>query len=165
MKDEQFVHSLQHRLQDKASSKTKAWWENYLKGASTFRGVPLPAVRSEVHTWWRKEELARQCSAEQQRKLALSLLRKPHREDKLAGMLLIQEILLSRGQIAWRRDLPSFARLFTRGRSRTGTPVTGFASRSWAPWFATSANPALWPSPGGGLRRSSGCSAPRPWRS
>lgn len=47
-----------------------------------------------------------------QKKLALELIRKDHFEDKLAGILYIQEILLPSGSIKWKKDLSSFEKLF-----------------------------------------------------
>ena len=41
-----------------------------------------------------------------------------HTEDKLAGVLFLQEILLPEGALDWRSELPRFARLFDQGYIR-----------------------------------------------
>ncbi len=46
------------------------------------------------------------------------LIEEEHTEDKLAGVLLLQEILLLAGALDWRFDLPRFAGLFDRGYIR-----------------------------------------------
>jgi 3-methyladenine DNA glycosylase AlkD len=42
-------------------------------------------------------------------------MRQTHAEDKLAGILYLQEVLLPAGAIDWRQDLPRFAALFGEG--------------------------------------------------
>jgi hypothetical protein len=69
-------------------------------------------VRAALHTWFEEEELGKLLSVEQQKDLALMLLEEDHAEDKLAGVLFLQEILLPEGALDWRSDLPRFARLF-----------------------------------------------------
>jgi 3-methyladenine DNA glycosylase AlkD len=54
-------------------------------------------------------------SVGQQKDLALMLLEEDHTEDKLAGILFLQEILLPEGALDWRSELPRFARLFDDG--------------------------------------------------
>lgn len=109
------VADLQRQLDLRSSAKTKQWWERYLKGSSHFRGVPLPSVRSALTEWWHRHQVDTRTSAAMQRAIAVTLLRQPHTEDKLAGMVLIGEFLLPRGRIDWRRELPSYGRLFTNG--------------------------------------------------
>ena len=49
------IGRLQARLQEVASEKTKEWWERYMKGAASFRGVPMPVVRSTLRSWYAEE--------------------------------------------------------------------------------------------------------------
>ena len=62
--------------------------------------------------------MAEHLSVGQQKDLALMLLEADYTEDKLAGVLFLQEILLLAGALAWRSDLPRFARLFDEGYIR-----------------------------------------------
>ena len=40
-----------HLLQEKADSKRKGWWENYVKGSAPFLGVKMADIRSLVHSF------------------------------------------------------------------------------------------------------------------
>ena len=106
------IERLQLRLNASATAATREWWTKYLRGAASFRGVKMGDVRAAVHTWFEEEELGELLSVEQQKDLALTLLEEDHAEDKLAGVLFLQEILLPEGALDWRSDLPRFARLF-----------------------------------------------------
>lgn len=108
------VH-LQQRLESKATSKTKNWWEKYLKQAIPFRGVKMGDIRSALHVWLKDEAIADRLSLDEQVALALSLMRQKHADDKLAGILYLQEVLLPAGGLDWPRDLPRFAVLFQDG--------------------------------------------------
>ena len=99
----------------RATATTREWWTKYLRGAASFRGVKMGDVRAALHTWFEEEELGKLLSVEQQKDLALMLLEEDHAEDKLAGVLFLQEILLPEGALDWRSDLPRFARLFDEG--------------------------------------------------
>jgi len=107
------IKTLQARLQEQAVPETKAWWEGYMKHVIPFRGVKMPVVRSVLHSWYQTEELATSLSLPQQKELALRLFREEFTEDKLAGILFLQEILLPIGAIQCQDDLPGFAALFS----------------------------------------------------
>ena len=107
------VSTIQQQLQAEADPRTRQWWEGYLKGAIGFRGIKMADIRRVVHSWhrdggttWRPKQL---------RDLAIELIRQELTEDKLAGILVIQEILIPAGQIPWRTELPRWARLFDQG--------------------------------------------------
>jgi 3-methyladenine DNA glycosylase AlkD len=106
------VTRLQVRLDQAATAKTKAWWENYLKQAISFRGAKMADIRAALHAWIEAEGFQQDLSPGEQLDLALSLFHEPYAEDKLAGILYLQEALLPAGAIDWRADLPRFARLF-----------------------------------------------------
>lgn len=106
------ITRLQNRLDGRAELKTKAWWEKYLKGVIPFRGVKMAGIRAELHGWIAAEDIERRLTVEEQKALALDLIRETHTEDKLAGILYLQEVLVPAGQIDWPDDLPRFARLF-----------------------------------------------------
>ena len=105
---------LQNRLQKHADQKIKTWWENYVKQSAPFRGVKMSVIRSVMHKWY-QEFIKDVFNDNQQIDLALGLLKEKHTEDKLAGTLFLQEILLPAGAIQWKRDIPRFAELFADG--------------------------------------------------
>jgi 3-methyladenine DNA glycosylase AlkD len=112
------IARLQLRLNARATAATREWWTKYLRGAASFRGAKMGDIRAAVHTWFEEEQLGKLLSVEQQKDLALTLLEEDHAEDKLAGVLFLQEILLPEGALDWRSDLPRFARLFDEGYIR-----------------------------------------------
>jgi 3-methyladenine DNA glycosylase AlkD len=112
------VDRLQLRLNARATAATREWWTKYLRGAASFRGVKMGDVRSAVHAWFAEERLGDHLSVGRQKDLALMLLQEGYTEDKLAGVLFLQEILLQAGALDWRSDLPRFARLFDGGYIR-----------------------------------------------
>lgn len=109
------IPKLQRILQQKANPKTESWWENYLKGVIPFRGVNMADVRAALHAWIDQQAISTSLSPEQQLDFSLDLLRLEHSEDKMAGILFLQEVLLPSGLIDWRGDLPRFASLFANG--------------------------------------------------
>jgi 3-methyladenine DNA glycosylase AlkD len=112
------IERLQLRLNAHATAATREWWTKYLKGAASFRGVKMVDVRKAVHAWFKEERLGELLSVGQQEDLALMLLEEDCTEDKLAGVLFLQEILLPAGALDWRSDLPRFARLFDQEHIR-----------------------------------------------
>ncbi len=112
------IERLQLRLDARATAATREWWTKYLRGAASFRGVKMADIRKAVHAWFREERLGDHLSVEQQKDLALMLLEEDYSEDKLAGVLFLQEILLQAGALDWHSDLPRFARLFDGGYIR-----------------------------------------------
>ena len=107
------VSTIQQQLQAGADPRTRQWWEGYLKGAVGFRGTKMADIRGVVHSWYRDGGTG--WRPKQLRDLAIELIRQELTEDKLAGILLIQEILIPAGQIPWRTELPRWARLFDQG--------------------------------------------------
>jgi 3-methyladenine DNA glycosylase AlkD len=112
------IGRLQLRLNAHTTAATREWWTRYLRGAASFRGVKMGDVRTAVHAWYKEERLGEHLSAGQQKYLALMLLEEDYTEDKLAGILLLQEILLPTGALDWHSDLPQFVHLFDKGYIR-----------------------------------------------
>ena len=112
------IDRLQVRLEARATAATREWWTKYLRGAASFRGTKMGDVRTAAHAWFEEERLGERLSVGQQKDLALMLLEEDYTEDKLAGVLFLQEILLPAGALDWRSDLPRFARLFDQGSIR-----------------------------------------------
>jgi 3-methyladenine DNA glycosylase AlkD len=115
METARLTQNLQARLEERANPKTKAWWEAYLKHVIPFRGTKMADIRSALHEWYREEGIVGQLSPDEQMSLGLALFREEYAEDKITGILFLQEILLPAGAIAWERDLVRFAELFQKG--------------------------------------------------
>jgi 3-methyladenine DNA glycosylase AlkD len=109
-----YVAPLQESLVARADPKVKAWWEGYVKDSAPFLGIKMPVIRTLVHRWYR-QHVAAPLDPEQQVDLALALIALAHTEEKLAGTLFLQEILLPAGALDWRRELDRFAVLFDSG--------------------------------------------------
>ena len=112
------IERLQSRLNARATAATREWWTKYLRGAASFRGVKMRDVRTALHAWFEEERLRVHLSVGRQKDLALMPPEEDHTEDKLAGVLFLQEILLPAGALDWRSDLPRFERLFDEGYIR-----------------------------------------------
>jgi 3-methyladenine DNA glycosylase AlkD len=109
------VVELQRRLETRTDPKTKAWWESYLKRTIPFRGVKMADIRAALHGWLSDEAIQTGLSREEQKSLAISLMRETYAEDKLAGILYLQEVLLPEGAVDCGEDLARFAALFQQG--------------------------------------------------
>lgn len=107
------IRDLQARLDSVANEKIKNWWEKYMRYVSPFRGVNLVVIREQLRNWYMAHGLA-ELPTETQFDLALALFEPVYDEDKLAGVLFIEEFLVSKLDCAW--SLPRFAALFTDGK-------------------------------------------------
>lgn len=105
------LRDLQGRIQDHSSDARRGWWHRYLRGSAVFRGTAMADVRAALHAWVGDHGLSAS-EPDQQVNLALALLRETPTEDKLAGVLFFQEILLPAGRPDFRELLPAFAALF-----------------------------------------------------
>ena len=101
---------MQTRLDKIASQKTKIWWERYLRNTVEFRGVNLVRIREELHKWY-KSETINTLNETQQLDLALSFFSGRFAEDKLTGVLFLQEYLHK--NIDWKILVPKIEKLFT----------------------------------------------------
>jgi 3-methyladenine DNA glycosylase AlkD len=104
------IHALDARLDALATEKSRAFWERYLRGVVPFRGVPMAALRKAVHAWWHADGPST-LSVRNQKELALGLFRGSFCEDKLAGTLVLQEILLDELAL---EDVKALGGLFDR---------------------------------------------------
>jgi 3-methyladenine DNA glycosylase AlkD len=108
------IASLQQQFNQASDRKTKDWWEAYMKHSLPFRGLKLPQVRAILHNWIKTENFI-DLPLSQQFNTALALVQEAWGEDKLAGTLILQEVLLKRKLLQWETDLPKFAELFDAG--------------------------------------------------
>ena len=129
------VASLQRRLETRASPETRAWWTRYLRGEAVFRGVRTADIREELHGWYAAESVADE-PPETRAELARALVREEATEDKLAGMLLFQEVLLPEGAPAWDALVPTFEPLFDEGHLADWNAVDWFCVRVLGPLVA-----------------------------
>jgi 3-methyladenine DNA glycosylase AlkD len=110
-----WIRALQARLDGAADAQIRNWWEGYLRGAIEFRGVNMAGIRAALRAWIHDEHIAATVSLDAQMDLALALIRQRYAEDKLAGILYLQEVLLPQGAVECEVDLPRFACLFEDG--------------------------------------------------
>jgi len=104
---------LEH-LQTLADPQVKSWWENYIQQHAPFRGVKMAQIRLELHQWY-ADNIQGNIDDSEQIELALSLIREKYSEDKLAGILFLQEILIPAGAIHSTKHLIRFEELFSDG--------------------------------------------------
>jgi 3-methyladenine DNA glycosylase AlkD len=105
------IARLQHALAGAASERTRVWWQNYLRGEIPFRGVGIPAIR-DILAEWRTTTGVAGWPVRRQLEIALALFAEAAAEDKLAGVLLLQNYL--RTAFDWRELLPRYAELYER---------------------------------------------------
>lgn len=127
------VRRLQDALDGSSSGKTKRWWERYLKGAIAFRGVGIPQIR-QVLDYWRSDSGVGSWPLGDQFALALRLFEEPMAEDKLAGVLFLQEYL-SEG-VPWRESVRQYGSLFERGLIADWNTCDWFCVRVLGPTIA-----------------------------
>jgi|GEM_PF-2868490 len=87
------IQQLQNQLQQHANPKTKAWFDNYLKGAISYYGVKTPQVKTLVKQWYLKNHLQSLPIAEQV-SLCQQLMQLPYAEEKFAAIIYMQQYLL-----------------------------------------------------------------------
>ncbi len=107
----QLISLLQARIAQHADVKVRAWWENYVKHGTAFRGVGIPVIRRELKEWYREEHIG-DLPSSRQLAIALALFSCRYAEDKIAGILFLQ--IYMRDAFDWRVLLPAFEKLFQK---------------------------------------------------
>lgn len=105
------VADLRVRLAREATDQARAFWTRYLKGTGSFHGVPMAKVKAIVRAWWVDHGLDIH-PATVGKRVAIALIEQTTIEDKLAGILVLQDLL---GSHLRATDLQELARLFTAG--------------------------------------------------
>ncbi len=105
------VRHLQDAFVGSYSGATKAWWERYLKGVIEFCGVGILQRQSALADW-RSDSGVGSWPIADQFALSLRLNEDPMAEDKLAGVLFLQEYLYD--GVPWRESLRQYGFLFER---------------------------------------------------
>jgi len=119
------VADLRVRLARESTDQAKGFWTRYLKGVGSFHGVPMAKVRSCVRTWWTEHGLDVH-PASVGKRVALALIEQPIVEEKLAGILVLQDLL---GSHLRATDLPEFSRLFAAGHLAEWNVVDWFVMK------------------------------------
>lgn len=109
------VRALSAALRRQVDARASAWWQNYVKDSAPFLGVPMPTIRATV-LHWHATRVAGVLPAARQVDLAFRLFAGAYTEDKLAGTLLLAEVLLPAGAVRPARDLARCAALFDDGK-------------------------------------------------
>ncbi len=131
------IADLSARLAATGDAEKKAWWERYLKGEIEFFGVPMGEIRRTTKAWAVEHDLA----GETLRTSAFQLLRRPIAEEKLAGILLMQQLLLPHGEIDAARDLPVIATIFDDGHIAEWSTTDWLCVRVLGPLIARDGRP------------------------
>jgi len=108
---QELIQKHQQALEAESTEKTKQWWEKYMKGVIPFRGIGIPRNR-ELLAEWRKTNGIDTWSLEDQLELALSFFKKPIAEDKLAGILFLQNFLYNK--LPWEVLLEKYEEIYKR---------------------------------------------------
>lgn len=132
--------AIQHLLASRADHDTREWWTAYLKGSAQFRGVKTADVRSVVHTWLESD--GADWSHRALRDLAISLIEAPFTEDKIAGMLLLQEHLIPADAVPWKTEVRRWARLFDADHLSDWNSCDWFSVRVLGPIAVSKGEPA-----------------------
>lgn len=108
---QKLIGKLQNKLDSQSDAKTKAWNEKYLKGVISFRGLKTQPTRTCLNQWW-KEEVEKETSVDEQKDLAFLLIEEKYSEDKLSGILILQEKIFPHLQ---KEDLVRLEKSFDKG--------------------------------------------------
>ncbi len=103
------IREHQSNLDGAAVEKTRLWWDKYMKGVIPFRGVGIPQNR-ELLEQWRRENCLDEWPLEEQLEIALGFFREKMAEDKLAGVLYLQNYLYDK--LAWQDLLQRYEELY-----------------------------------------------------
>lgn len=92
------IKELQASFLKIASEKKKLWWEKYMRNVINFRGVGIPDIRNLQKKWYKKH--LEHLSYKEQIEITLEFFRQDLAEDKLAGILLLQNYLFDKESLS-----------------------------------------------------------------
>lgn len=124
-------------LDKQATLKSKQWWEKYMKNVTPFRGVGIPAIRSQLKKYY-KEKNINTWPVEKQFDLALSFFENKFAEDKLTGILFIELYLLDK--LDYMISVPRYKKLFTDNHISDWNICDWFCVRVLGPTIKKSEN-------------------------
>jgi len=129
------VADLKVRLARESTDQARAFWARLFLASRAggsgpgspgmFYGVPMAKVAGCVRAWWTDHGLSEH-PATVGKRVALALIEQPMIEDKLAGILVLQDLL---GTQLRASDLPAFARLFASGHLAEWNVVEWFVMK------------------------------------
>lgn len=115
------MHAIVGALATRASTPTRVWWENYVKGVR-FHGVPMQGIRECVQSTASELRLQSRLDSNGQLDLAVELLCRELAEERLAGVLYLQQHILKKanggvfsGDLHWQDVLNAFPPVFEKG--------------------------------------------------
>ncbi|HSG32478.1 MAG TPA: DNA alkylation repair protein [Thermodesulfobacteriota bacterium] len=108
------ITKLTNQINQHSNPAEKSWFENYIKNSAPFRGVKMPVVRKELHKW-HKDYIDGEMDLDQQLDLAFALIEEKYTEDKIAGTMFMQEILIPKGIMKPKRNIKRLSELFSNG--------------------------------------------------
>ncbi len=107
----ELIKDLQYRLDTRSDIKTKSWWEKYMKNTAMFRGVNLIKIREELHKWYKEKNIL-DLDINQQIDIIFVLFGERYSEDKIAGILFLEEYIIPRDLLSWQVLLKKFEIFF-----------------------------------------------------
>jgi len=111
MDNNKYITLLVEQYSPLADDTQKTWWENHVKHDAVFRGIKMGDIRITAHNWYRHnlpvDDLERLTD------ISIELLKRYYAEEKLAGIILLNEILLER--LTDETILQSIANIFRKG--------------------------------------------------
>ena len=132
-----FLEELDRALDDASVEKTKQWWERYLKGAASFRGVKMADTRRIVEQLWSTHELDRR-SVDELISLAQACFARPDAEEKLACVLLLAEHVLAELTVA---HVPALSQPLVEGDISDWNACDWYCVKVLGPMVGHSRNP------------------------
>jgi 3-methyladenine DNA glycosylase AlkD len=136
--NDDLIQHLQQLLDQASSARTKRWWEQYLRHVIPFRGVGIPEIRTQLARWREATGVAA-WPLERQLKLALQLFEPPVAEDKLAGILFLQNYLYDR--LPWAMLIERYEQLYARNLIFDWSTCDWFGVRVLGPTIARHGRP------------------------
>jgi 3-methyladenine DNA glycosylase AlkD len=108
---QELVNEFGHILDTQASQESKEWWQGYLKNVIPFRGVGIPAIRSQLKKFYNEKKIDH-WPVDQQFDLALQFFEGRFTEDKLSGILFIQLYVMDK--LDYMKTVPHYKKLFSK---------------------------------------------------
>ena len=88
------IREFQEILDRVSQPDKKEWWERYLKQVIQFRGVGIPVIKTKLRRWFDEKKLS-QWESIDLLELAMEFIGEVHAEDKLTGVLILEEYLIN----------------------------------------------------------------------
>lgn len=107
-----FKERLKTRIDQHSDEQRKKWFENYIKHNTKYRGVTIPQVSKELKSWYKDENIDK-LPLDLQLDIAISFFEEEYAEDKLAGILFLQQYLYKK--IDYDKLLLRFEGIFKNG--------------------------------------------------